>query len=377
MKKMPKEDLKMAEIIVTERKDTEDYSSLRVAAVDENGNAMSKGAFKYMDSSYGKGWIRTMIAGGIGTPVHLRRGGNVRKMFERMHTEAVGEGAAVALLHPFSFAYYRKFGYEKVSDHLIVKCPTRYIDFVPRECNFVPYDEGMLPDVMKIYNTFAMGRNLLFRRFDDRYYNKPDRHIYVYYKKGEPAAFIMYSASKSFVVNHSEDGVLTVHELAYTSPDALREIFSFLRMFEGEYDDIEFANIAMCPEVELMLRHYTHTSYTLVPDVMAKVLNTEKLLLANDYPTVEGEFTVKVEDTMDSVCGTFKVAYGGGDCSVKRVDGGADLTLSASAFARLAYGYDGANAEMAKYMDGVQIDGDAEDFFRAFPKKPCGIFEHF
>ena len=367
----------MSEIVVTERNDYEDYSSLRVSAVDESGNMLSHGAFKYMDSGYGGGWIRSMLAGGIGTPVHLRRGGNVRKMFEKMHADAVGEGAAVALLHPFSFAYYRKFGYEKVADHLIVRCPVRYIDFVPRVCNFVPYDEGKLPDLIKVYNTFAKGRNILFRRFNDKYYKDPNKQIFICYKDGEPVSYVIISGKKDFYVNHSINRLLTVHELCYTSPDALREIFSFLRMFEGEYDDIEFANIAMCPEAELMLRNYTHTSYTIVPDIMARVLNTEKMLLANDYPTAEGEFTVRIEDSMESVCGTYKVSFGGGDCAVKRVDGGADLTLTAPAFARFIYGYDGVNAEIAKYMDGVQIDGNAENFFRAFPKKPCGVFEHF
>jgi predicted acetyltransferase len=165
--------------------------------------------------------------------------------------------------------------------------------------------------------------------------------------------------------------------MGYSSPEALRAIFSFIRMFEGQYDDVEFSNLAPCPEVDLMLRHYTHTSYTVVPDVMAKTLNTEKMLLAADYPNREGGFTVKVVDPMPSVDGTFKVSYGGGDCRVERVDSTPDLTLDAPVFTRFIYGYDGVSAEVAKYMEGVEINGDADGFFTAFPKKPCGIFEHF
>ena len=148
-------------------------------------------------------------------------------------------------------------------------------------------------------------------------------------------------------------------------------------MFEGEFDDITLENVAMCPEVELLLRHYTHTSYTAVPDIMAKTLDTEKMLLAADYPNKEGEFTVKVVDNMPSVAGTFKVSYGGGDCKVERVEAAPDLILEAPAFTRLIYGYDGVSAEIAKYMDGVEISGNADDFFLAFPKKPCGVYEHF
>ena len=367
----------MDNIVITERKDTEDYSSLRVAAIAEDGSVLSKGAFKYVTSSFGCGTVKTMFAGGIGTPVHFRRGGNVRRMFDFMHNEAVNEGVAVSLLHPFSFAYYRKFGYEKVSDHLIVKFPTRMIDFVPRRCAFVPYDESMLRDLLNLFNEFSRGRNLMIQRFDDRFYKSKDKEIYICYKEGKAVACVVYSTYHELVVNHYENSKLTVHELCYTSPEALREIFSFLRMFEGEFDEIEFANIAPCPEVELLLRHYTHTSYTLVPDIMAKTLNTEMMLLAADYPNKEGGFTVKVEDNMDSVAGTFKVAYGGGDCKVERVDSAPDITLTAPAFTRLIYGYDGVGAEMARYMDGVLINGNTDGFFAAFTKKPCGVYEHF
>ena len=367
----------MADIVITERFDYEHYSSLRVAAVEADGTVLSKGNFKYVTSNFGKGSVKTMIAGGIGTPVHYRRGGNVRKMFETMHDEAVKEGAAVALLHPFSFSYYRKFGYEKVSDHVIVKFPTRMIDFVPRACNLVPYDEGKLRDLIDVYNKFSVGRQLMMRRFNDRYYKDSNKQTYIYYENGEPMGYIIYSAKKEFVVNHAANGCITVHEMCYTSLDALRALFSFLRMFEGEFDDVILENVAMCPEVELLLRHYTHTSYTVVPDVMAKTLDTEKMLLAADYPNKEGEFTVKVEDTMPSVTGIFKVSYGGGDRKVERTDKTPDLILEAPAFTRLIYGYDGVSAEMAKYMDGVEICGNADDFFLAFPKKPCGVLEHF
>ena len=366
----------MADIVITERFEYDDYTSLRVAAIEDE-TVMSKGVFKYLDSMFGKGYIKTMIAGGIGTPVHYRRGGNVRKMFDTMHGEAVKEGAAVALLHPFSFGYYAKFGYEKVSDHVIVKFPTRMIDFVPRSCDLVPYDESRLNDIIAVYNKFAQGRNLLMRRFNDKYYKDPNKQIYVYYEKGTPSAYIEYSAKNEFIVNHMGNGVVTVHEMCYTSPEGLRALFSFLRMFEGQYDDIELANVSVCPEVELLLRHYTHTSYTLVPDVMAKTLNTEMMLMAADYPNKEGGFTVKVEDAMESVVGTFKVSYGGGDCRVERVDSAPDLTLAAPAFTRLIYGYDGASAATAAYMNGVEINGNADGFFAAFTKKPCGVYEHF
>ena len=360
----------MSEIVILDRKDNESNTKLAVGAVNESGEELSKGTFTYLDTSYSNTKIKTMLAGGIA---------NVRKMFDFMHAEAVKEHVAVALLHPFSFSYYRMFGYEKVSDHLIVRFPTRLIDFVPRRCNFVPFDESKLGDLLSVYEKFSGGRNLLLPRYSLRHYMSDKRSTYVCYEAGEAVAYIIYSSSKKMIVNHLGEGLLTVHELAYTSPSALREIFSFLRMFEGEFDDIEFANVAMCPEVELLLRHYTHTSYTRVPDIMARVINTEKLLSAKTYPEREGTFTVKVDDILPTAAGVYKVCYSGGESNVTRLDDNADadITLSSGAFTRLVYGYDGVDDNAAAYMDGVKINRNCEDFFRAFPKAPCGAFEHF
>ncbi len=320
-----------------------------------------------------------MLPGGIGTYVENRRGGNVRKMFDYMHDYASNEGVAVSVLHPFSFSYYEQFGYKKAADHLILRFPVRMIDFVPRRCNFVPYDESMLPDVLSIYKAFSKGRNLLPMRSDNTHYSREGRQTYVYYENKKPSAYVTFSSSKTFYVNHFENTLLTVNEMAYDSPSALREIFSFLRMFEGEFDEIELSDCSLCHETDLMLRHYVHTKYTRVPDLAARVLNSETMLNANTYPEKEGEFTVRITDTLPTVSGVYNVCFGGNDSRVRRISDSADadITLTETAFVRILYGYDAVDAVSAPYIDGVEIHGPCEDFFRAFPKRPCGAFEHF
>ena len=368
----------MPEIIIKSRTEHLTFSDIR-AEVREGDITLSKGHFTLTESTFASTRIKTLLAGGIATPVHFRRGGNVRKMFEYIHEYAVNEGAAVSLLHPFSFSYYNKFGYEKVADHLIVRFPTRMIDFVPRECNFVPFDNKMLPDVIAINEKFAKGRNLLLPKYRIHPYAKEKLFTYVCYDGNEPIAYLTYTTRQKLMVNHYVDGVITVHELAYTSPKALREIFSFLKMFEGEFDEVEFANLSPCPEADILLRHYTHTKYELLPDIMARILNTESLLLAQDYPKQNGEFTLKILDTMPTVAGVYKVCYGNGEKEVRKLSDSADadMTLGADALVRLIYGYDGIGASEAEYIEGIKINNDPSDFFRAFPKRPCGMFEHF
>ncbi len=372
----------MADIIFSSPEQESMGEKIRAWAVNDEKKTVSSGSFIFCDSAFGSGFVKTMVAGGIHTEVESRRGGNVRRMFDLMHKEAEARGVGVALLHPFSFSYYRKFGYEKVSDHVIVSCPLRVIDFVERGCELVKYTSlDQTSDLCKIYNEFALGRGLLVARHNAGYFQLdiPNRYIYIYYDNGNPSGYVTYTLSESFVVNRMTNGVLTVEEIAYTSPCALRAIFSFLRLYEGEMDEIVFSNIAPCPEVELLLSHYNHTSYKRVPDVMARVINTELMLKSAAYPKGQGSFSVKVEDTLDSVDGSFFVEWEDGKTSVSRLDTTAlcDIECDAAAFTRLIYGYDGVGAKEASFMRGVKINNSQTDFFKVFVKRYNGNFEHF
>ncbi len=353
---------------------------VRANALGEDGGVRSTGRFFFTSAQFALTRVPGMLAASVETPVEFRRGGNVRKLFGLMHAKAAEKGCALCLLHPFSFSYYRKFGYERVADHLIARFPTRLIDFVPARCDFVPYKPEMLPEMISVYNEFSKGRNLLIERTtDDHFVSEKHRfRAYLHRTDGIADAYVVFTTENRLDVNHPVDGVLSVREFAFTTPAAAREIFSFLRMFEGEFDTVEILSCSPAPEIDLLLRHYTHTSYRVLPDIAAKVLNTELLLRSQDYPKKEGAFTLRVESSLPTVGGTWSVEYGGGEARVSRSElAEPDLELTEPALARLLLGCDGADARIASSMDGVTINKPGTDFFAAFPKRPCGVFEHF
>ena len=143
---------------------------------------------------------------------------------------------------------------------------------------------------------------------------------------------------------------------------------------------IRFHDIGLTPEVDLCLKHFMDTRYDIHPDIMARILDTEAMLRANAYPAARGVFTLRVEDDLPDAAGVFRVEYENGACSVERLDADtakADLTVGPTALAKLLYGTDAFCAETASYLDGVRMENAAEDFFRAFPKRINGLYEHF
>ncbi len=368
------------EIRISEHSSDNVSEYFSIGAYGDDGAQQSKGVFRYRYTAFERGNIRTMTAGAIATPVHLRRGGNVREMFKFAHRMAYEDGVCTAILHPFSFAYYNKFGYEKVADHFIVSCPIRCIDFVPRRCSLVPYTDDKLGDLSLIYKKFSTGRNLLFERKNaDQFTRYKDSSIYIYYNGKTPEGYIIYSTEKELCTNHFENGKMLVKEFVYTSREALCELFSFIRMYEGELEDVEFQNLAPTPEVDALLRNYTHTRYRLLPDISAKIINAEGTLSAMKYPEAEGQLTISVPDGDEGVKGTYLLEWGGGEGRAILVDDNdeADVTVTPTALARLIYGYDIINQATLPYLNGVSVHRNSDSLIAAFPKKCAGVFEHF
>ena len=363
------------DIVIKNRAPSVYGEALSVRAKDGE-NELSGGVFMLTETAYGGRKIKTLLTGGIETPVVNRRSGCVREMIEKMHVYGAKNGCVLGLLHPFSFSFYRKFGYERVADHIIASFPVSALDFVQRRCDLIPYDETKLSDMHTVYNEFGKSRNLLLPRTDASFYTGGGRQAYIYCDNGKPSGYVVVTGSKSLYVNHYTDTVLTVKELAYTNPEALKAIFSFLRMFEGEYDRIELYDCGLYREAEMMLKHNMQTDYKVIPDIMGRVLNTKKMHEAHEYPNEPGEFTVRVKDTLPTVNGTYHVSYGGG-CEVKETEKAPDVTLSAGAFTQIALGYRALDMRSAAYLDGVEIHNVYSEFFRAFPPVAGGVFEHF
>ena len=173
----------------------------------------------------------------------------------------------------------------------------------------------------------------------------------------------------------SPDG-LYVKQLGFLSPGALARVLGFLRMFEGEQNEVLLRDIGPTPEVGEFLKHYMHTSYDLRPDIMAKVLDVPAVLAACAYEASFTPFTLRVNDESASTADAFAVSAAG---PVQHVDNAApaDLTVSPQALSRLVFGADKYTVDTARYLPGAEITATSGNALAAFRKQVNGWFEHF
>ena len=328
--------------------------------------------------------LSTLIVGGVGTRPEYRRRGYVRAMMEQLFLMAPEMGWSVSLLHPFSFAYYNKFKYQRVADHKILEFPLTALDNFPRSAKLARYTAARANDLAKVYGKFIERRNLSLVRPGPSPYlatdNMQDVQAYLYYQvDGEPSGYIILKNNQYFSVNRNVGNGLDVYELVYTSPEALSSLLGFLRIFEGENDRVKLQNVSICPGIELDIRHNSGMQCQIVPDIAGRILDTKVLLEQNDYPEQAGRFRLRVADDYPAGQGVFAVEYKNRQAVVEHLPYASDYDIHVpiDRLCPVLYGYGNYNRQTLAYIPGVEIKSAADDFFRAFPPRPGGIFEHF
>ena len=355
---------------------------------------VSGGSIGFVQAHLNGAVLPALTIGGVGTDPEYRRMGLVHTIFTEVEKAAYQYGCPLSFLHPFSFSYYRKKGYERVGDHRVLEFPMSALDFVPRFSDLTLCDDtAKAKDALRVYEQFAADRNIMFVRSAPGFYLNPkDRKTYLLYAdSGSPIGYVTCGIENYYSVNRMVSVNLHVYELCYTDKAGLLKLLGFLRMYEGELSTVKIHNCAMAPEVERTLRHYMHTDITILPDLMARVHDVEAILRAVRYPDAPGQFTIKVTEPehtghgKELTEGIWKVCYDKGRGTVRRLEdtesqceaAAYDIACDIPAFTQLIFGYESYGADCARYMDNVELKNDCADFFRAFPNRPCGLYEHF
>lgn len=352
-------------------------NEIKITAAAEGGECVSSGLFQVRPVRFGGRYTDMLLCGGIETKPYARRKGLVRKMLSLGEEFGRSMGAAFSILHPFSFSYYRKFGYERVSDTLIVSFPISALDFVPYFRDLKPFEPGMLADYISYYDRFSKNRNLMFKFSDN--YTAPE-NMFVLRDGQGICGHVVIDDPKTFDgVNKMVGEGLVVRELGFLDPDSLCRILGFLRMFEGEQTRIIVKDAGPVPELDLYLKHYMDTSYELRPDIMAKVLDTEKAISLVRYREGGRRFVIEVSDEHPNVGGRFAVSISDVGTDVREAGSGevADIKVSAQALSRLVFGCDSFTKDTAAFLPGVTVCGSSEKVLDAFPKQINGNFYHF
>ena len=313
-------------------------------------------------------FLKTIVVSGVCSQPEYRRMGGIREVFKKIGETAIENDWVFGFLHPFSIAYYEKFGYANLNRMFAVKVPFENLKHIPRNTDAILYTGEQFDELSELHKECALRENLITLRDEKKHFcDKPlENADYTYFRRdanGKADGYVR------FKVNRPND--LIVEEMFALTPDALFGLIGFLRNYDGiaknlivskQYQGSDFACIA--DRIDGVTYEYNGCT-------AGRIYNIKKLLENNSYPDEYGKFRILSIDEFEQNKGIFEVEYQNGKATVThKPDGEYDISLTAPAAARIMLSGEGHTAQTAVYINGVEIRGNADDFFRAFPHRP-------
>ncbi len=319
--------------------------------------------------------VNSLVLSGVCSQPECRRMGGVREIFNDVGRTAVENDITLGFLAPFSISYYEKFGFANLNRMFTIKVPFENLRHIPRCTDVEMFTGEQLDEICALHNKCAMKENLITLREDKKHFcDKPlEEADYTYIHRnpsGEADGYVR------FKVNRPNDVV--VEELFTLTPEALTGIVGFLRNYDGITKNLFVKKQYQGSPFACLADRIDNVTYEYNGGYAGRIYNMKKLLENNVYPNEYGKFSILCLDDLEQNKGIFEVEYQNSKAVVThKSEGDYDIALTAPAAARLLLAGEGHTAQTAVYIDGVTLNSNADDFFRAFPYRATRFIDSF
>jgi len=354
---------------------------------DEHGNMICGLQMIPFEMNFDGHTVKMCGIGGVVTAPEARGTGAMGKVFAECLRMMREQGYLFSTLYPFSYAYYRKSGYElaysKRTTTVPMSCFRKYP--YPKDTKVKPWKKGDDPsDLKAIYDKFREGRNYAIKRDDNSWKEISERaepykklfYTYIHYDSdGKPDSYLMFKASK---LDEDHGKIINISELAWTTKEGLYAMFGFIGGLSPSFSEIKWDVPydldlgSMFPEGWDVATHCHTSIMTRIMDVSA-VLNLLKAPI-----TQSGKVAIKVVDkSMPCNDGIYSISWENGNLNAEKVSTeiSPDMSTSVEALAQLVIGY--ANPDIAQYRQDTTIHGNREALDALFAKKNLYLWESF
>ncbi len=309
--------------------------------------------------------LNTVVLSGVCSQPEYRRMGGIRAIFDEVGKTAVENDITAGFLAPFSISYYEKFGFANLNRTFAIKVPFENLKHIPRCTDVELFTGEQLEELCELHNKCAMKENLMTLREDKKHFcDKPlEEADYTYIHRnasGEADGYVRFKVSRPNDV--------VAEELFVLNPEALNSLVGFLRNYDGITKNLIVKKQYQGSAFACLADRIDGVNYEYNGGYAGRIYNLKKLLENNVYPKEYGRFSIFSLDDFEQNKGIFEVEYQDGKATVThKAEGDYDISLTAPAAARLLLAGEGHTAQTAVYIDGVELNGAADDFFRAFP----------
>lgn len=319
----------------------------------------------------------------VGSLPEERGHGYVRKLIREILTDYKDRGYSMAMLIPFSFEFYRQFGFEVCSNVLKQKASIDQFAGFRNEFNARLLDaEEDMKIIKGLYTSFIDGKNLAYIKTEQDYayrgngeYGEPD----FFHEKNRQYTYLFFDDEKhakgylKFIYVHGHEGPFTgdmlVQEIVYDSPKTFRSMLGFISGMSAKIRNVVFE---MMDDLDL-------TNVLPEGDRIERVLDSHILMRALDVPDLlaricidtVGTFTIEVQDDFLENSGTYQVSFDGKKTEVRETKLEADITVDIQTFTQLITGKIDVND--AEYKVDTVLRRDNDLLRKVFMKRPIAL----
>ncbi|MFB9274218.1 GNAT family N-acetyltransferase [Cohnella cellulosilytica] len=239
-------------------------------AFDEKGELMSALLLLPLEA-----WVqgRKLAMGGVAgvaTWPEARRQGCVSRLLSHALKTMREQGQSVSMLHPFSFPFYRKFGYELTIERKKYTLDAKHLpprgEAPGRVVRMTAPDIGVLDGIYSAYASRYNGNLVRTPKWwETRILTQEGSNLAVYYNESDvPEGYFYYKA---------KERILTVHEMAALTETARRALWSYAANHDSMVDEVALL-APMDDQLPLMLSD-PRFKQEIVPYFMSRIVDAE------------------------------------------------------------------------------------------------------
>ncbi|SEO30279.1 Predicted acetyltransferase [Halogranum amylolyticum] len=279
----------------------------------------------------------------VASPPESRRRGYVADLLANLHREFREEEIGFAVLWPFEYAFYRRFGYAMTNTSVTTSVPPAELgDVVPDPAGtFRRLDAGdyaELDTVHRAWATEALGLRRTEGWWRYRTFQGWRKDPYVYGwadRTGTLRGYLCYTVDED-----GDDKRMDVSELAAVDDEARGHLLRFCRDHDSQVDTVRLRGKAGETRLLQTLSDPRAVDVEVRPGPMARIVDLETVVDALSFPDdATGSVALAVrDDHCDWNDGTFELTVGSDGATCLRSDADADATLDIGALSQLALG---------------------------------------
>lgn len=271
----------------------------------------------------------------VATWPEYRRKGMVKHLLHHALQEMKRNNQTVSFLHPFSFGFYRKYGWELAFTNKEYSIPMNILKEVDwRAGGYVKRIQEEHSFLQSIYEKYAIRYNGTLVR---------NEHWWKYrVLKDEfqlAASFSDTGVANGYLIYQVKNDTFFVKEIAYHSMEAQRTLFQFISNHDSMADKVELT----VPENDLLYLFMETPSFKqeIKPYFMARIVDVESFLSSYPFDYSNWKtFSIAVEDRfMKENEGIYRISSEKGVQKMRKEDSEQKISCSIQVLSMVLLGY--------------------------------------